>query len=183
MSEKRFTYGETIDYNFFDVFEEKKYLGMIQRDSTKIVDRLNEQQAIIKQLQKKLSECQGHKLELTPIPISRPVTLKEAEESIRVTKYEELFDDEPFEFNKNCAKPYNIRSVSPNGVVRAGKKNSKVSWRMKDVREIYNELPPFEDFNREIFQQIKNKFHTKFDNDVIGRIIYNIYVGTFEEYI
>lgn len=47
MSEKRFTYGETIDYNFFDVFEEKKYLGMIQRDSTKIVDRLNEQQATI----------------------------------------------------------------------------------------------------------------------------------------
>ena len=42
MTEKRFTYGETIDYNFFDVFEEKKYLGMIQRDSTKIVDRLNE---------------------------------------------------------------------------------------------------------------------------------------------
>lgn len=42
MSEKRFTYGETIDYNFFDVFEEKKYLGMVQRDSTKIVDRLNE---------------------------------------------------------------------------------------------------------------------------------------------
>lgn len=42
MSERRFTYGETIDYNFFDVFEEKKYLGMIQRDSTKIVDRLNE---------------------------------------------------------------------------------------------------------------------------------------------
>ena len=24
MTEKRFTYGETIDYNFFDVFEEKK---------------------------------------------------------------------------------------------------------------------------------------------------------------
>ena len=42
MSEKRFTYGETIDYNFFDVFEEKKYLGMVQRDSTKIVNRLNE---------------------------------------------------------------------------------------------------------------------------------------------
>ena len=42
MNEKRFTYGETIDYNFFDVFEEKKYLGMIQRDSTKIIDRLNE---------------------------------------------------------------------------------------------------------------------------------------------
>lgn len=54
MSEKRFTYGETIDYNFFDVFEEKKYLGMIQRDSTKIVDRLNEQQAELKQLERKL---------------------------------------------------------------------------------------------------------------------------------
>lgn len=50
MSEKRFTYGETIDYNFFDVFEEKKYLGMIQRDSTKIVDRLNEQQDLIEEL-------------------------------------------------------------------------------------------------------------------------------------
>lgn len=102
---------------------------------------------------------------------SRTVTLKVAEES------------ETFKFNKNCAKPYEIRSISPNGVVRVGKKNSKVSWRMKDVREISQELPPFEDFNREIFQQIKNKFHTKFDNDVIGRIIYNIYIGTFEEYI
>lgn len=50
MSEKRFTYGETIDYNFFDVFEEKKYVGMIQRDSTKIVDRLNEQQDLIEEL-------------------------------------------------------------------------------------------------------------------------------------
>ena len=86
-----------------------------------------------------------------------------------------------FEFNKNCAKLYNIRSVSPNGVVRTGKKNSKVSWRMKDVREINAELPPFEDFNREIFQQIKNKFHTKFDDGVTGRIIYNIYYGTFDE--
>lgn len=50
MSKKRFTHGETIDYNFFDVFEEKKYLGMIQRDSTKIVDRLNEQQSAINKL-------------------------------------------------------------------------------------------------------------------------------------
>ena len=95
----------------------------------------------------------------------------------------EMIGDEPFEFNKNCAKPYEIRSVSPNGVVRVGKKNSKVSWRMKDVREIYKELPPFEDFNHETLQGIRNKFHTKFDNDVIGRIIYNIYIGTFEEYI
>lgn len=65
MSEKRFIYGETIDYNFFDVFEEKKYLGMIQRDSTKIVDRLNEQQATIKKLEeenkklrKELNDCE-----------------------------------------------------------------------------------------------------------------------------
>lgn len=50
MSERRFTYGETIDYNFFDVFEGKKYLGMVQRDSTKIVDRLNEQQLVISKL-------------------------------------------------------------------------------------------------------------------------------------
>lgn len=94
-----------------------------------------------------------------------------------------MTDDETFKFNKNCAKPYNIRSVSPNGVVRTGKKNSKVSWRMKDVREISQELPLLEDFNRETFQQIRNKFHTKFDNDVVGRIIYNIYIGTFEEYL
>ena len=52
MTEKRFTYGETIDYNFFDVFEEKKYVGMIQRDSTKIVDLLNEQQNTISRLKK-----------------------------------------------------------------------------------------------------------------------------------
>lgn len=92
-------------------------------------------------------------------------------------------NDNKFKFNVNQAKAYHIKSISSNGVVRTGKKNSKVSWRMKDVREISQELPPFEDFNREIFQQIKNKFHTKFDNDVIGRIIYNIYVGTFDEYI
>lgn len=94
-----------------------------------------------------------------------------------------MTDDETFKFNKNCAKTYEIRSVSPNGVVRTGKKNSKVSWRMKDVREISQELPLLEDFNRETFQQIRNKFHTKFDNDVVGRIIYNIYIGTFEEYL
>lgn len=85
-----------------------------------------------------------------------------------------------FEFNKNCAKPYEIRSVSPNGVVRTGKKNSKVSWRMKDVREISQELPLFEEFNREIFYEIRNKIGAKFDKDVLGRIIYNIYIGTFE---
>lgn len=87
-----------------------------------------------------------------------------------------------FRFNKNCAKPYEIRSVSPNGIVRVGKKNSRVSYRMKDVREISAELPPFEDFNSETFIQMRNKFR-KFDKDVLGRIIYNIYLGTFEEYI
>lgn len=89
---------------------------------------------------------------------------------------------EPFKFNKNSAKPYEIRSVSPNGVVKAGKKNSKVSWRMKDVRKISQELPSFEDFNHETFMQMRNKFH-KFDKDILGRIIYNIYLGTFDEYI
>lgn len=84
-----------------------------------------------------------------------------------------------FRFNKNCAKPYEIRSVSPNGIVRVGKKNSRVSYRMKDVREISAELPLFEDFNRETFMQMRNKFR-KFDKDVLGRIIYNIYNGTFE---
>ena len=53
---------------------------------------------------------------------------------------------------------------------------------MKDIREISAELPPFEDFNRETFTQMRNKFR-KFDKDVLGRIIYNIYIGTFEEYI
>lgn len=93
-----------------------------------------------------------------------------------------MMSEKRFKFNKNCAKPYEIRSVSPNGVVRVGKKNSKVSWRMKDVREISQELPLFEDFNRETFMQMRNKFR-KFDKDVLGRIIYNIYLGTFGEYI
>ena len=90
-----------------------------------------------------------------------------------------MMSEKRFEFNKNCVKPYGIRSVSQNGVVRTGKKNSKVSWRMKDVREISQELPVFEDFNRETFMQMRNKFR-KFDKDVLGRIIYNIYIGTFE---
>ena len=95
-----------------------------------------------------------------------------------------VIDDEPFKFNKNCAKPYEIRSISPNGVIRVGKKNSKVSWRMKDVREISRELPPFEDFNRGEYQKIRNKFAPKLGGgDLIGRIIWNIYNGTFCDYI
>ena len=35
-------------------------------------------------------------------------------------KIKELFDDEPFNFNSNQSKLYNIKSISPNGVVRLG---------------------------------------------------------------
>lgn len=96
-----------------------------------------------------------------------------------------VIDDEPFEFNKNCAKPYNIKSVSPNGVIRLGKKNYKAKWRMKNVKEINNELPPREEFNREEYNKLRNKFHTKHwcGDDVLGRIIYNIYEGTFDDYL
>ena len=87
--------------------------------------------------------------------------------------------EQRFTFNSTYARKFNILNISPNGIVTLGN-GHKAQWRMKDVREIYNELPPFEDFNREIFQQIKNKFHTKFDDGVTGRIIYNIYNGTFE---
>lgn len=90
MSEKRFyELASSIDY--YQIWDKQEDKGYTIGDA---VDKLNEQQVTIEQLQKKLSECQGHKLELTPIPISRAITLKEAEDSIRVTKYEELFDDE-----------------------------------------------------------------------------------------
>lgn len=94
MSEKRFTYDKPLvafsKGGIHDNVTGETY--EFTRDT--VLDLLNKQQATIEQLQKKLSECQGHKLELTPIPISRSITLKEAEDSIRVTKYEELFDDE-----------------------------------------------------------------------------------------
>lgn len=94
-------------------------------------------------------------------------------------------DDDVFNFNSNCAKLYQIRSVSPNGVIRLGKKNYKAKWRMKDVREINNELPTREEFNRETYQRLRNKYHTKHwcGDDVLGRIIYNIYEGTFGDYL
>jgi len=87
-------------------------------------------------------------------------------------------DDAPFRFNSNQARIYFMKSVSPNGVVLLGN-GHKAQWRMKDVREISQELPLFEDFTREAFMQMRNKFR-KFDKDVLGRIIYNIYIGTFE---
>lgn len=166
--------------NIEDVVGFDDYIGKRLAEKQKIID---EQQSTIKQLEKDIKDLNFvinfQEKEIDGLK----ALLKEKEcfeEAYYIAKKEE---DNKFEFNKNCAKTYEIRSVSPNGVVRVGKKNSKVSWRMKDVREISAELPPFEDFNREIFQQIKNKFHTKFDDDVIGRIIYNIYLGTFEEYI
>ena len=54
---------------------------------------------------------------------------------------------------------------------------------MKDVRDISQELPPFEDFNRETLHEIRKKIGAKFDKDVLGRIIYNIYQETFRDYI
>lgn len=90
-------------------------------------------------------------------------------------------NDTTFQFNSNQAQLYIIKNVSPNGVVRLGN-GHKAEWRMKDVREINQELPPFEDFNRETFMQLRNRFY-KFDKDVLGRIIYNIYIETFGEYI
>lgn len=87
-------------------------------------------------------------------------------------------DDTPFQFNSNQARLYLMKNISPNGVVRLGN-GHKAQWRIKDVREISQELPLFEDFTRETFMQMRNKFH-KFDKDVLGRIIYNIYIGTFE---
>lgn len=179
MSEKRFV---CIDVDYGDdwyITDNGKRLSEIE-----IVDLLNEQQATIEQLRTQLLICQQSKndnggfqvWEVPPTPKGTRITVS--------TTFNDKKNDEPFEFNKNCAKPYEIRSVSPNGVVRAGKKNSKVSWRMKDVREISAELPPFEDFNREEYQRIRNKFAPKFGGgDLIGRIIWNIYNGTFEEYI
>ena len=83
MSEKRFIYGETIDYNFFDVFEEKKYLGMIQRDSTKIVDRLNE-----------LSE-ENEQLRRLFVEMKQPTTIDLTEEDEKkLRKLLGLIDDE-----------------------------------------------------------------------------------------
>lgn len=161
MNEKRFVcidvgYGD--DWYITDNGERLSEMG--------IVELLNEQQATISRL--------GEENEALK---------KFIKDNFNVMMDSKMvIDDESFEFNKNCAKPYEIRSVSPNGVVRVGKKNSKVSWRMKDVREISAELPLFEDFNRETFMQMRNKFR-KFDKDVLGRIIYNIYNGTFGDYI
>ena len=148
----------------------------------KLVKLLGGQQSTIKQLEKNIKDLNFvinfQEKEIDGLK----ALLKEKEcfeEAYYISKKE---NDNKFKFNVNQAKAYHIKSISPNGVVRTGKKNSKVSWRMKDVREISQELPSFEDFNRKTFMQMRNKFH-KFDKDVFGRIIYNIYLGTFEEYI
>ena len=185
MSEKRFIISKNVGNRFPTGIIDTKEQHLLWVGQ--VVDCLNEQQDTInklsdenEQLRKQCFELEKDYL-IETSDISDKIYLKD--EIRELKKKYGVIGDEPFEFNKNCAKPYEIRSVSTNGIIRVGKKNSRVSYRMKDVREISAELPPFEDFNREIFQQIKNKFHTKFDNDVIGRIIYNIYIGTFEEYI
>ena len=164
MSEKRFYVGNN-DTTICDRSQGGSD-GFNMLTIFKVVDLLNEQQATISTLKEENKQLHYKIIELQD----------------KLGMSEKVIDDETFEFNKNCAKPYEIRSVSPNGVVRVGKKNSKVSWRMKDVREISAELPHFEDFNRETFMQMRNKFR-KFDKDVLGRIIYNIYKGTFGDYL
>lgn len=91
-------------------------------------------------------------------------------------------NNEIFIFNKSYAKPYNINYISPNGIIYF-KRGKRASWKLKDVREIKNELPSFENFNSKIFQEIRNKFHTKFSDEITGRIIYNIYKGTFDDFL
>ena len=179
MGEKRFIFA-TNEKRFNLDDESRIWDNGTPMTALDIVMMLNEQQSTIQSLKEENEQLKRQNKALKDSSLtdayfdylenSRTVTLKVVEES------------EPFKFNKNCAKPYEIRSVSPNGVVRVGEKNSKVSWRMKDVREISAELPPFEDFNRETFMQMRNKF-CKFDKDVLGRIIYNIYIGIFGEYI
>ena len=193
MSEKRFYISFiTASRQIRIVDRETTFVAVVDVYDDKIqyfVDKLNEQQATITHLEKVYGENFAKKRLLEQDNL---ILRKENEALKKFIKdnFNEMMDskmvidDEPFEFNKNCAKPYEIRSISPNGVIRVGKKNSKVSWRMKDVREISEELPPFEDFNREEYQKIRNKFAPKFGGgDLIGRIIWNIYNGTFGEYI
>lgn len=173
-------YGKWIDLGHIEDIEGfDDYIDEKLSENQKIID---EQQSTIKQLEKDIKDLNFvinfQEKEIDGLK----ALLKEKEcfeEAYYIAKKE---NDNKFEFNVNQAKAYHIKSISPNGVVRLGN-GHKAQWRMKDVREINDELPSFEDFNREIFQQIKNKFHTKFDDGVIGRIIYNIYYGTFEEYI
>ena len=147
------------DEHTFFVFDNEKDDRMTALNVTK---RLNEQEATIEQLRNSVEYWQ-----------------KKYEEGTETFQISE--NDTNFQFNSNQAQLYTIKNVSPNGVVRLGN-GHKAQWRMKDVREINAELLPFEDFNRETFMQMRNKFH-KFDKDVFGRIIYNIYLGTFDEYI
>lgn len=85
-------------------------------------------------------------------------------------------------FNKNYAQIYHIKEVSPNGVIRFNR-GGKAKWRMKSVRDIKKELPPLEELTASKFIEIKQKFHRGIGQEVVGRIIYNIYQGTFDEYL
>lgn len=173
-------YGKWIDLgNIEDVIGFDVYIEKRLAEKQKIID---EQQSTIKQLEKDMKDLNFvinfQEKEIDGLK----ALLKEKEcfeEAYYIAKKE---DDNKFKFNVNQAKAYHLKSISPNGIIRLGN-GHKAQFRMKDVREISQELPPFEDFNREIFHEIRNKIGAKFDKDVLGRIIYNIYIGTFEEYI
>lgn len=79
-----------------------------------------------------------------------------------------------FNFNTEYARPFRIGFVTPNGIVYSVN-GRKMSWKRKDAIAILNMLPPFEEFDSKIFQQIKNKFATQFSHSIVGRIICNLY--------
>lgn len=87
-----------------------------------------------------------------------------------------------FKFNKNYAHLYNITDVSPNGIVYFYNNRRYDTWKLQDAIAIQKELPPLEDFNRTIFQDIKNKFYL-ISPYVLGRIIYNLYYGNLPQII
>jgi len=192
-------YTLMFDEHTFFVWDNEKEREMT---ALEVTERLNKQQSIIKhltiekhqenkrfqtiiaELKEENDNCKNDYREL----FSHYVALEEKNDIlIWANGNTEIIEDvgrckKRFVFNSSHVKKYHIRNVSPNGIVRLGN-GHKAQWRIKDVRTIKNMLPPFEDFNAEIFQEIKNKFHTKFDSNVTGRIIYNIYNGTFDEWI
>ena len=85
-----------------------------------------------------------------------------------------------FNFNSTHSKPYKVRGVSPMGnIYTAG---PTLSFRRRVVKEIANDLPPLEEFDRECYYKLRRKYFQKV-GDKIGRIIYNIYYTDFMEYM
>ena len=81
-----------------------------------------------------------------------------------------------FNFNTEYARPFRIGFVTPNGIIYSVN-GRKMSWKRKDAIAILNMLPPFEEFDSKIFQQIKNEMclTSKLSQSVTGRIICNLY--------